>query len=114
MATMPVLTPLDTVASSLSDERQALNIFWQQHPVVHQLLVEAEAPLRTAFGEGVTLALTVETDPETPGWTYLVASIQTPMPIERAQACLAEFDTAWWLAQTPRAEEALLFDLASL
>jgi len=114
MATMPTPTPLDVLVSSVDDAQHTLHTFLQQHPVVHQLLREAEVPLRTAFGDGVTLAFTVETDPETPGWTYLVASIQTSMPLERAQTCLDAFDTAWWLAQTPRAEEALVFDLASL
>jgi hypothetical protein len=114
MATIPALTALDEAAACRPAERVALKAFLHQHPVVHHLLVEAEAPLRAAFGEGVTLALTVETDPETPGWDYLVASIQTPVPVEQAQACLAAFDAAWWLAQTPRAQDALVFDLACL
>lgn len=114
MATIPALTALDEAEPSLPAERVALKTFLHQHPVVHHLLVEAEAPLRAAFGTDVTLTLTVETDPETPGWDYLVAHIQTPMPVEQAQACLAAFDAAWWLAQTPRAQDALVFDLARL
>jgi hypothetical protein len=114
MATIPALTALDEAGPSPPAERIALKTFLHQHPVVHHLLVEAEAPLRAAFGAGVTLALTIETDPETAGWTYLVASIQTPVPVEQAQACLAAFDATWWLAQTPRAQDAVVFDLACL
>jgi hypothetical protein len=112
MATIPALAALDAAGPTPPAECARLQIFLQHHPVVHHLLREAEAPLRAAFGEDVTLDLTVETDPEIPGWTYLVASIQTPLPIEQAQACLAAFDAAWWLAQTPRAQDALVFDLA--
>ena len=83
MATIPTLTALDEAGASLPAERATLKAFLHQHPVVHQLLVEAEAPLRAAFGPEVTLALTVETDPEIPGWDYLVASIQTPVPVEQ-------------------------------
>lgn len=112
MATIPTLTALDEAAPSLPAERVALQTFLHQHPVVHQLLVEAEAPLRAAFGADVTLALAVETDREIPGWDYVVARIETPLPVEQAEACLAAFDAAWWLAQTPRAQDALVFDLA--
>jgi hypothetical protein len=114
MATIPALTALDDAGPRLPAERATLKAFLHQYPVVHQLLREAEAPLRAAFGPEVTLALTVETDPETPGWDYLVASIETSVPVEQAQACLAAFDAAWWLAQTPRAQDALVFDLARL
>jgi hypothetical protein len=114
MATIPALTALDEAEPSLPAERVVLKTFLHQHPVVHHLLVEAEGPLRAAFGPEVTLALTVETDPETPGWDYLVAHIETPLPVEQAQECLATFDAAWWLAQTPRAQDALVFDLACL
>lgn len=114
MATIPALADLDEAGDSTPATRAPLKAFLQRHPMVHQLLVEAEAPLRAAFGPDVTLTLAVETDPETPGWAYLVASIQTPLPAEQAQACLATFDAAWWLAQTPRARDALVFDLAGL
>jgi hypothetical protein len=114
MATIPALTALDEAGASTPAERTTLKAFLQRHPVVHQLLMEAEAPLRAAFGADVTLTLTVETDPESPGWDYLVASIQTPWPVEQAQACLAAFDATWWLAQTPRAQDAFVFDLACL
>jgi hypothetical protein len=114
MATIPALTTLDEAGPSLPAARATLKAFLHQHPVVYQLLVEAEAPLRTAFGTDVTLALTVETDPEIPGWDYLVASIEPPVSGAQAQACLAAFDAAWWLAQTPRAQDALVFDLARL
>jgi hypothetical protein len=103
---------LDQPGSTPSAVRATLNTFLQRHPVVHQLLLEAEGPLHAAFGVDVTLMLAVETDPEIPGWDYLVASIQTALPLDQAQACLAAFDTAWWLAQTPRAQDALVFDLA--
>ena len=112
MATIPALSALTDAGPTTPAERARLKAFLQRHPVVHQLLLEAEAPLRAAFGEEVTLALTVETDPEIPGWDYVVASIQTPLPLEQAQACLATFDATWWLAQTPRAQDALVFDLA--
>ena len=112
MATIPALAEIDETGPATPAERATLKAFLQRHPVVHHLLVEAEAPLRAAFGADVTLALAVETDPEILGWDYLVASIQTPLPVEQAQACLAAFDTGWWLAQTPRAQDALVFDLA--
>jgi hypothetical protein len=112
MAPIPALTELDEPGPAPSTARATLKAFLQRHPVVHHLLVDAEAPLRAAFGADVTLALTVEADPEVPGWDYVVASIQTPLPVEQAQACLAAFDAAWWLAQTPRVQDALVFDLA--
>ena len=112
MAPIPALTELDEPEPAPSAARAKLKAFLQHHPVVHHLLVEAEAPLRAAFGADVTLTLTVETDPEVPGWDYVVASIQTPLPVEQAHACLAAFDAAWWLGQTPHAQDALVFDLA--
>ena len=112
MATIPALTVLDETGPAAPAEGATLKAFLQRHPVVYQLLREAEAPLRAIFGADVTLALTVESDPEIPGWTYLVASIETTLPGEQAQACLATFDASWWLAQTPRAQDALVFDLA--
>lgn len=114
MATIPALTALDETGSASPAERATLKAFLQCHPVVHQLLQEAEAPLRAAFGPEVIVGLTVVTDPEIRGWDYVVARIETPMPLEQAEACLEAFDAAWWLAQTPRAADALLFDLAGL
>jgi len=112
MATIPALTEVDDSGPASPADRTQLKAFLQRHPMVHQLLREAEAPLRAAFGADVTLALAVETDLEIPGWDYVVASIETPLPVEQAEACLAAFDAAWWLAQTPRAQDALVFDLA--
>ena len=112
MATIPALTESDETGPTTLAAPATLQAFLQRHPSVHQLLREAEAPLRAAFGPEVTLALVVETDPEIPGWHYVVASIQTPLSVEQAEACLAVFDAAWWLAQTPRAQDALVFDLA--
>ena len=114
MATIPALTVLDETGSATPAEHARLYAFLQCHPVVHHLLQEAEAPLRAAFGPDVTVGLTVEADPEIHDWDYVVARIQTPIPLEQAQACLEAFDAAWWLAQTPRAEDMLLFDLAGL
>jgi len=112
MATIPALTEVDDSGPASPADRTQLKAFLQRHPMVHQLLREAEAPLRAAFGADVTLALAVETDLEIPGWDYVVASIETPLPVEQAEACLAAFDAVWWLAQTPRAQDALVFDLA--
>ena len=112
MATIPALTAVDAAGPTTPAATVTLQAFLQRHPVVHQLLREAEVPLRAAFGADVTLALVVETDPEIPGWDYVVASIETPLSVEQAEACLAVFDAAWWLAQTPRAQDALVFDLA--
>jgi len=114
MATIPALTVLDETGSATPAEHARLYAFLQRHPVLHHLLQEAEAPLRAAFGPDVTVGLTVVTDPEIRDWDYVVARIQTPMPLEQAEACLEAFDAAWWLAQTPRAEDMLLFDLAGL
>ena len=88
--------------------------FLQRYPVVASLLEKAEKPLRTAFGPDVTLTLAVETDPEIPSWEYLVAGIQTAHAAEQARACLQAFDDAWWLAQAPRAQDKLVFDLLAL
>ena len=85
--------------------------FLQRYPDVERLLQEAEGPLRTAFGLDVTLALAVETDPEMPDWDYLMAGIHTTLPLEDVQACLQAFDKNWWLEQTSRAQDKLLFDL---
>ncbi len=66
MAPIPALTELDEPDRSCPPHAPR-----SKHsaapPVVHHLLVEAEAPLRAAFGADVTLALTIETDPEAPG-----------------------------------------------
>lgn len=114
MATIPALTAVDDVGPATPAEHATLQAFLQHHPMVHQLLREAEAPLRAAFGPEVTVVLTVETDLEIRGWDYVVARIHTPVPLEHAHACLDAFDAAWWLAQTPRAQDALLLDLAGL
>lgn len=113
MATMPTPAVLDAPGPSGPPARTTLPAFLARHPVVHHLLVEAEAPLRAAFGADATLALAVETDPEIPGWEYLVAQIQTPLPRDQAAVCLEAFDAAWWLAQGPRAADLLLFDVAA-
>ena len=70
MATIPTHVALDETGPSVPPERTTLPAFLVRHPVVHHLLVEAEAPLRAAFGADATLALAVETDPEIPGWEY--------------------------------------------
>ena len=114
MATISARPEVDNSGPASPADRTQLKAFLQRHPMVHQLLREAEAPLRAAFGSEVTVVLTVETDPEIRGWDYVVARIHTPVPLEHAQACLDAFDAAWWLAQTPRAQDALLFDLAGL
>ena len=112
MATMPTPTTRDVTAPNAPPERPTLTAFLARHPVVHDLLREAEAPLRAAFGADVALALAVETDPEIPGWEYVVAHIETPLSREQAAQCLEAFDTAWWLAQGPRSADLLLFDVA--
>ena len=112
MATMPTQTVREATTPAAPPEPPTLAAFVARHPVVHDLLVEAEAPLRAAFGADATLALAVETDPEIPGWEYVVAHIETALPRAHAARCLAAFDTAWWLAQGPRAADLLLFDVA--
>ena len=112
MATIPTRTALDATAPKRPPERTTLSAFLARHPVVHDLLVEAAAPLRAAFGADATLALAVEADPEIPGWEYVMAHIETSLPREHAWRCLEAFDTAWWLAQGPRAADLLLFAVA--
>lgn len=111
MARMPTPLARDAMASHDPLERTTLATFLARHPVVHALLVEAEAPLRAAFGTDVTLTLAVETDPDIPGWEYVMAHIGTVLPREHAARCLEAFDTAWWLAQGPRAADLCLIDL---
>ena len=111
MAPRPTPATRDAPAPHAPPERTTLAAFLARHPVVHDLLQEAEAPLRAAFGADVTLALAVETDPEIPGWEYVVAHIETVLPREHAAQCLEAFDTAWWLAQGPRAADLFLVEL---
>jgi hypothetical protein len=40
--------------------------------------------------------------------------IHTPQTAEAAHAGLQAFDDAWWLAQAPRSQDKLLFDLIVL
>jgi hypothetical protein len=114
MAAIPAFaTVAETGDTALEATAHVLD-FLQRHPMVASLLEQAERPLRVAFGPNATLALAVEMDPEIPSWEYLVAGIQTARAAEEAHACLQAFDDAWWLAQAPRAQDKLLFDLLVL
>jgi hypothetical protein len=111
MATMPTQTVREATTPTAPPEHTTRAAFLARHPVVHDLLVEAEAPVRAAFGADATLAWAVETDPEIVGWEYVVTHIETTLPQEHAARCLEAFDTAWWLAQGPRAVDLCLIDL---
>ncbi len=112
MSTIPAFAAVHEPGQSAPSATEKIKDFLDRHPMIDQLLLEAEAPLRTAFGGEVTITLTVETDPEVLGWEYLVVGIQTARPAEEAHTRLRAFDDAWWLSQTPRAQDKLVFDLA--
>ena len=111
MSTIPAFASVAETGEAPPTATAHVLDFLQRYPVVAQLLQEAEDPLRTAFGPDVTLTLAIESDPEIPSWEYLVASIHTLYAAKEAHARLQAFDEAWWLGQTPRAQDKLLFDL---
>lgn len=114
MAAIPAFATVAETGQRSPEATAHVLDFLHRHPVVSRLLEKAEGPLRVAFGPDVTLTLAVETDPEIPSWEYLVAGIHTTHPPAEAHACLQAFDDAWWLAQAPRAQDKLLFDLLVL
>ena len=79
-----------------------------------ELLYEGIQHLRKAFPEHRSFVLTLEADHELPDWEYLVVSVQTPLPVEEANARLNAFADAWLLGHVAQIGDKLLFDLEYL
>jgi hypothetical protein len=99
-------------ARYVTHDPEAVSAFLTRHPFLVPVLTDALGPLADAFSADTPLVVSVETDPEVAGWEELVVTVQTTLPVEEADRRLEVFDTMWWLANLPRAQEKLSFTLA--
>jgi hypothetical protein len=86
--------------------------FLATHPQVEQYLLDARAPLQHAFEKHMdTVSVIATTNPEMMEGEFLVCRIQTSLPAAQALARLNAFDDAWNLANNPRTEGRVVFNV---
>ena len=89
------------------EDRSAIPTFIKRNRLL-DLLLEAQGPLASAFGEATKKKLTLVEDDE--GFVTLFCFIQFPGTLDKARRALNSFDESWWLARTDEARGKLNFD----
>ena len=90
------------------DDRNSVLSFIQRNGI-QNLLVEADNPLRSAFGKlGMIKLLRLVRDDE--GADTLFCFVQFRGDVEAGMQALASFDQQWWLQRSPSAAGKLNFD----
>jgi hypothetical protein len=90
------------------EDRSAIRTFIKRNRLL-ELLLEAQEPLNSAFGEAAVKKLTLVEDDE--GFVTLFCLILVPGALEDAWRALNSFDESWWLARSGRVRGKLNFDL---
>jgi hypothetical protein len=88
--------------------------FLKQYPFVAALLVEGVDPLRQFFGDTATPVLELLDEDDAAMSTELFVTVRTSLEPHVASAKLDDFDRAWWLEASVRAEGRLNFTVESL
>ena len=89
------------------EDRSAIPAFIRRNRLLEPLL-EARAPLTSAFGEAAVKKLTLVEDDE--GFVTLYCLILVPGGLEEARRALNSFDESWWLARCGQLGGKLNFD----
>jgi hypothetical protein len=89
------------------EDRSAIPAFIRRNRLLEHLL-EARAPLTSAFGEAAVKKLTLVEDDE--GFVTLFCLILVPGGLDEARRALDSFDESWWLARSHEAAGKLNFD----
>jgi hypothetical protein len=89
------------------EDRSAIPAFIKGNRLLELLLV-AQEPLTSAFGEATVKKLTLVEDDE--GFVTLFCFVLVPGGLDEARSALNSFDESWWLAHSHEAGGKLNFD----
>jgi hypothetical protein len=89
------------------EDRSAIHAFIKRNRLLELLLV-AQEPLTSAFGEATVKKLTLVEDGE--GFVTLFCFVLVPGGLDEARRALNSFDESWWLAHSHEAGGKLNFD----
>jgi hypothetical protein len=90
------------------DNSSALIELFEAEPALYQLLIDAVAPLRRAFGDKRVIHIRVQSSDED---SILKVAVQLPPTFEGdPERALRSFDEAWWLHNCHRSGGVLVFD----
>lgn len=111
---LPILEQLHTQSHVhyVTEDPAKVHCFLTHHPHVEQLLQDAKASLQHTFGKGVTVSLTVTSNPELTDGEFVVARIHSSLSVTKAKARLDAFDETWWLDHILHAKGQLIFTVA--
>ncbi len=91
----------------LDDSSTIVELF-EAEPALYQLLIDAVAPLRHAFGDKRVIHIRVQSSDED---SILKVAVQLPATFEGdPERALQSFDAAWWLHNCHRSGGVLVFD----
>src|SRR5262249_1386413 len=87
------------------DDSSVLVELFEAEPALYQLLIEAVAPLRHAFGDKRVIHIRVQSSDED---SILKVAVQLPATFEgNPERALQSFDEAWWLHNCHRSGPTL-------
>ena len=90
------------------DDSSALTELFEEVPALYQLLIDAVAPLRHAFGDKRVIHIRVQSSDED---SILKVAVQLPATFEGdPERALQSFDEAWWIYNCHRSGGVLVFD----
>jgi len=89
-------------------DRREILAFIMGSRVIEELLLEAQEPLNSAFGQESVKKLTLVEDDE--GFVTLFCFILAPGNLHEARRALRSFDESWWLARSGKVGGKLNFD----
>jgi hypothetical protein len=89
------------------DDRPAIQAFMKRNRLLGHLL-DARAPLISAFGEATVKRLSLVEDDD--GFVTLFCFVLVPGGLDEARWALDSFDESWWLGRSPQAAGKLNFD----
>ncbi len=95
-------------------DRGSLWRFLFAHPHLTDVLLEARTYLERHFGPSPRVLLQVTTDPETPGWEHLFASVRTALPLDDALDRLDELLEDWFQVQPSHIDKLFTFSVDCL
>lgn len=92
-------------------DRERVLEYLVRYPHLVAILREADPEIAKRFGEGTTVALDVEDDPEITEEPMLFGFIRTSRPPSDSLDLLHRLDREWWISRYKDAKDQLLFSL---
>ena len=86
---------------------------WQflfAHPGLAPILIQAHDLVRT-HAPDAQIELRVVQEPETPGWSQLLAAVRTSLPVDQALALLERLDEEWFSRQPGWVDDLFVLDV---